>query len=491
MMNAGTTSETSKNPLKPEVQVTRSEAQATFELSFGPEFAQQEYSKACRRLSQRINIHGFRRGKAPRQVLEKQLGADRIKVEAMEAFLPRYFADVISEQTLDIIAPPEMTRWEFDPSEGVKITAVVDLRPEITLPELKGLTIQYQALALPENALEQELSALQERFTTLKSVVDRSVEATDVVNIDFDGKVDGEAIRGGSAKNYRLDLVQSPFIPGFAEQLVGHKLHEEFEIRVTFPESYHEASLAGKEALFAIKLNDIQSREKPELNDAFASKINPEFKTIDDLKAHIEKVLNEQVEREVLTRKQRGAVKKLLEIIEVPLTESMIRRETRILLSDIQQRFESQGASWADFIASQGEEAILGMLRNEAEERIKTTLVFGAIARQHNLEVSDEAFFAHAQEVAKARGTEEKVFMRQLANQPQLAQALTDTLLANQIIERLMAENTFEAVETLEPVAETPVAGVGEGNPESVRQTQGEVFDDAHAETPVAEAVAE
>lgn len=469
------------------VQVQKLEGIAQFELAFSPEFAQQEYNKACRRLSQRVNIHGFRRGKAPRQVLEKQLGVERIKLEALEAFLPRYFADTITENDLDVVASPELDTWEFDLQEGIKVKAHVDLRPTVTLGTLKDQEVGYVPFVMPEDAVSRELESLQDRFTTLESVVGRPVEATDVVNIDFAGSINGEPIRGGSAKSYRLDLVSSPFIDGFAPQLVGHTLREEFTIKVRFPDTYHDNNLAGKDAEFLVKINDIQKRVRPELNDAFAQKVSNEFKTLDALKQHIQGVLEQQVTRENEGRKQRAIVEKVVADAELVVSDSMINREARILMEDIQGRFKSQGASWDEFLDGQGHENVWNTLRKEAEDRIRTSLVFGAVAKQENLRVTDGEFMEQAQTLAKARNMDEKIFLRQLANNPANAQALTDSLLANKVLALLVDSNRFveqaaPAAPAGEVVDPAPVAGVGEGKPDAVRHTQGEEFDEVSAE---------
>lgn len=418
---------------------------AKINLEIPAEQASQEYNKAWKRIGQRLNIPGFRRGKAPRAIVEKTVGVERIKQEAMDRLFPHIFADAISEHQLDIIAPPQIDSLKFDLNEGIAVKAIVELRPEAKLPDLSTLKVDVPEFKLPEDAEQKELQAIVERLTMLEPVVDRPSEKTDIVNIDFSGFVNGEPIKGGTAKNYRLDLTDNNFIEGFADQLVGHKIGEEFSINVTFPQNYHDANLAGKPAEFKVKINDISKKVVPELTDEAAKKVGP-FETVEQLKKEVRRLLKQSEEQENTYRKQKAVVDALLEKAEVDIPEAMINRETKLLVEEVQQRLKSQGLSWEKFLDAEGHDATMNNLRNEAHKRIKTSLVFGALAKQEGLQVNDEEFTQTVNELAAMRGVDEKQIMRMLGNNFAAAQALSDQILSQKIVDFLLERVSFNFV---------------------------------------------
>ena len=251
------------------------------------------YNNAAKRLAQYVNIPGFRKGKAPRNIVEQNIGEERIKHEALEGALPKIFSEVIKENDFDVVAQPYVESYDYKIGEDLRIVAKLELRPEVTLGEYKGLTIEVEEYKTPEDALQKSIDSLLEQHATTVVVTDRKTLNTDTIVFDFEGFSNGEKIEHGDAKNYTLDLAHSSFIPGFAEQLADRTLGEEFEINVTFPEEYHEKKLAGQPAVFKCKVNEIRAKVLPELTDEFAQKVGP-FKTVDDLKADIQKYLDTQ-----------------------------------------------------------------------------------------------------------------------------------------------------------------------------------------------------
>ena len=238
------------------------------------------YNNAAKKLAQYVNIPGFRKGKAPRNIVEQYVGEDRIKHEALEGALPKIFADVIKENKFDVVAQPYVESYDYKIGSDLKITAKIELRPEVTLGEYKGLTIDVDEYKIPEDAMQKSIDGLLEQHATTVVVTDRKTINTDIVVFDFEGFSNGEKIEHGDAKNYTLDLAHSSFIPGFAEQLVDKTLGEEFEINVTFPEEYHEKKLAGQPAVFKCKINEIKTKVLPELNDEFVQKVGPGAKRL-------------------------------------------------------------------------------------------------------------------------------------------------------------------------------------------------------------------
>lgn len=423
--------------MKVEVEKQEDQCLARISLEILAEQANQEYNKTWKRLGQRVNMPGFRRGKAPRAIVEKTIGVERIKQEAMDRLFPHVFADVISEHQLDIVAPPQIESLKFDLAEGIFVKATVELRPKVDLPDLSHIRLEVQEYKLPEDAEQKELHAIVERLTTLEPVVDRPSEKTDIVNIDFSGSTQGEPIKGGAAKNYRLDLADNNFIEGFADQLVGRRIGEECTIQVTFPQNYHDQALSGKQADFQVKINDISRKVVPELTDEVVKKIG-QFETVDQLREEVRTLLSQSETQENTFRKQKALVEYLLENARVDVPESMTTRETRLLMDDVQQRLKSQGLSWEKFLDAEGNEKTRENLALEAQRRIKTSLVFGAIAKQENFQVTEEEFSEMVSQMAAMRNLDEKQVMRQLGNNFTAAQALSDQLLSQKIVDVLV-----------------------------------------------------
>ena len=419
---------------------------AQISLEIPSEQANQEYNKAWRRLGSRLNIPGFRRGKAPRNIVEKTVGIERIKQEALDRLLPHAFADAISEHQLDIVAPPQIETFNFELEKGINVSASVELRPEAQLPKLEGIKVDVPEFKMPGDAEAKELQAIVERMTTLNPVVGRNTQKNDLVNIDFEGSVNGEAIKGGTAKNFRLDLSNNNFIEGFAEQLIDKKLGEDFTINVTFPADYHDKALAGKPAEFKVKINEISEKVVPALDDELAKKMGS-YENVGALKEEIQKLLKQAEDQENLYRKQKAVIDWLLEKSNVEISDSMTERESKILTQELQNRLREQGVtSWEQFLDSQGKDKVLGDIKEEAVKRIKTSLVFSGVAKQEAFSVGEDEFNDRVREMAQQRGVDEKSIMRQLGNNFQAAQALSDQILSQKVVDFLVERAEFKFV---------------------------------------------
>ncbi|MCA9841266.1 MAG: trigger factor [Vampirovibrionales bacterium] len=420
------------------IDVEKSDANsATIALEIEADKVNVEYNKVCKRLSQRLNIPGFRRGKAPRQVVEKAVGVDRIKQEVLERLLPTVFADAISEHQLDIVAPPQVDEYKFETGSPLVVKASVELRPDVKLPDLTTVKVDVPKFERGDDALDEELNIIVERMTTLEPVVDRAATDTDFVNINFSGTVEGQAIRGGSAKNYMLDLANSAFIEGFAEQVAGHKIGEEFKVNVTFPGDYHDSQLAGKPAEFQVTINEIKEKVVPELDDDLARKCGP-YESLEQLKTEVGKFIDNKVDYENEFRKQKAIIDALVDAAEVDVPDSMVNREAKVLQEEVQQRFKAQGLNWEQFVDQQGGQSIWDNLRDEALRRVQTSLTFGAVAKDANIVVTEAEFHQEIAQLAREKGMDEKQAMRQLANNAQAAQSLNDLILSRKIIAYLL-----------------------------------------------------
>jgi trigger factor len=359
---------------------------AKLEIEIPAKDAVIEYNKAVKQFSEYVNIPGFRKGKAPRNIVEKHVGVDRIKHEALENLLPKVLQNAIIENKLDVISQPYVESYDFEIGQDVKLTAKVELKPEVTLGDYKSLEVEVEEYIAEDEALDKAVESLLQRNATTSLVVDRKTKATDIVTIDFDGSVNGEKIQGGMGENYPLDLANSNFIPGFAEQIVGHKLDEEFDINVEFPKEYHETKLAGQPAVFKIKLKEIKEKVLPELNDEFAQKVGP-FKNVDELKADIQGYLDKTKEAEDKKKAENTMFEKVLNNAKVDIQDSMIEREAKALFEDYKQRISSQGYNFEDAVKAQGEENLMKELKEEATSRIKNSLVIDKIAQAETIQI--------------------------------------------------------------------------------------------------------
>lgn len=405
-------------------------------LEIEAEHAQQEYNKACRRLGGQVNISGFRRGKAPKAVVEKYIGVDRIKREALDTLLPHVFADALSEQEFDIVSEPVVEKYEYELGSPISVEVKLELKPEVKLPEYRGFTVDVVKYEHPQDAEEKELRSLLERYATLEPVIDRPAGESDIVVIDYTGTVDGEAIRGGAAKNQQLDLSNNNFLKEFSEQIVGKKLGEEFTIEVNFPEDYYDPNLAGKKAEFTIKINEIKAKIVPELTDEFVNK-NTKFETVDELKKDIKEYLGKVVENENDSRLHKAIIDKLLEETNVEIPDSLVNKEAKILMQEVQMRLQAQNISWEEVLDSQGHEKIWSNLRGEAFKRVKTSLIISAIVKAEEIELTDEDFDHRVEELANSYNTDKADVIKHLATNRGMAQHLSQQIISNKVLEKL------------------------------------------------------
>ena len=399
------------------------------------------YNDAAKRLAQYVNIPGFRKGKAPRNIVEQNIGEERIKHEALENALPRIFSQVIKENDFDVVAQPYVESYDYKIGEDLKIVAKLELRPEVTLGQYKGLTIDVDAYKAEEDALQKSIDGLLQQHATTLVVTDRKTKDTDTIVFDFDGYSNGEKIEHGDAKNYTLDLAHSSFIPGFAEQLVDRALGEEFEINVTFPEEYHEKKLAGQPATFKCKINEIKAKVLPELTDEFAQKVGP-FKSVDELKADIQKYLDTQKADIDRTNSEKAIFEKVTSEAKVEIQQSMIDREADQLVAEYKQKLEMQGFTWDQAVEAQGYDNIMKSLKEDAEVRVKNSLVIDKIAKEENITVSQADFGAKLSELSQMYQIDTPTMIKQLSQTPGVFNALSQQALNEKVTQFLADNNT-------------------------------------------------
>ena len=399
------------------------------------------YNNAAKRLSQYVNIPGFRKGKAPRNIVEQNIGEERIKHEALESALPKIFSEVIKENNFDVVAQPYVESYDYKIGEDLKIVAKIELRPEVVLGDYKGLTVDIDGYKIPEDALQKSIDGLLEQHSTTVVVTDRKTVANDTIVFDFEGFSNGEKIEHGDAKNYTLDLAHSSFIPGFAEQLVDKSLGEEFEINVTFPEEYHEKKLAGQPAVFKCKINEIKAKVLPELTDEFVQKIGP-FKTVDELKADIQKYLDTQKADIDRGNSEKAIFDKVTSEAKVDIQQSMIDREADQLVEEYKQKLSMQGFTWDQAVAAQGYDEIMKSLKEDAAVRVKNSLVIDEIAKKENIVVSQAEFGAKLSELSRMYQIDTNTMIKQLSQTPGVFNAISQQALNEKVTQFLADNNT-------------------------------------------------
>ena len=403
------------------------------------------YNTAAAKIAQYINVDGFRKGKAPRAVVERHVGVDRIQQEALEILLPKYLGQAIYDNKLDVITQPAITNYKFETGKDVEVTFEVETRPEVSLGSYKGLNVKVEVPAQEDDAFDKALNGFLTQHSSLDLVLDRPSCETDTVVFDFDGVCNGEPIQGGSAKGNALDIAHSNFIPGFAEQLVGHNINEEFDIQVTFPEDYHDSKLQGQPATFSIKMKEIKQRVMPELTDEFVKK-SSKFATVDELKADIQSYIDNQRENIKKVNAENTVFKSVVDSTSVEVPQTMVDREVASLKAEYQQRLAYQGVNWEEFLKSQGE-AFEKSLAEEASMRIKNSLIIDKISKEVEIKVEQADFQTKLAQMSGAYGVAPQELLKQFGQNPDFLSSLSQQIVNDKVREFLLSNNTIEYVE--------------------------------------------
>ncbi len=339
----------------------------------------------------KISLPGFRKGKAPRKMIEKMYGVGVFYEDAANNVMPMAYSNAAKESKLEIVSNPEIDIVQIEAGKPFIFTATVAVKPEVTLGEYKGVEVKKADLAVTDEEIEAELKKEQEKNSRTVNVDDRAVENGDMIKLDFEGFVDGVAFDGGKGENYDLTIGSNSFIPGFEDQLVGAKIGEDVEVNVTFPEEYHAKDLAGKAAVFKCKVNAISVKELPELDDEFAQEVS-EFDTLDEYKADVKKNLEEKKATEAKTAKENEAVDKAVENAQMDIPDPMIDSQVEQMINDYARRLQSQGLSMEQYMQFTGTtlDALKEQVRPQALTQIKSRLVLEKIAEVENIQISDE-----------------------------------------------------------------------------------------------------
>ncbi len=370
------------------------------------EVSAEEFEKALQsaynKQKGKFNIPGFRKGKVSRQVIEKMYGAEIFYDDAANALLPEAYAKAYDESGLDIVSRPEIDIVQIEKGKAFIFTAEVALKPEVTLGEYKGLTVDKAEIEVTEDEVNAKLAEEQNKNARTVSVEDRAVQNGDEVVLDFEGFVDGVAFEGGKGENYPLTIGSGSFIPGFEEQLVGVEAEKEVEVNVTFPEEYHAENLAGKPAVFKCTVHEIKVKEVPELDDDFAAEVS-EFDTLEEYKEDIKTKLLAKKADDANRAKEDQAVEKAVANATMEIPEAMIATQAEQMLDDFARNMQQQGLTMDQYFQFTGltKEKMLEEVRPQAVKRIETRLVLEAIAKAENIEISEEKFDAEIAKMAE------------------------------------------------------------------------------------------
>ena len=348
--------------------------------------------QAFKKVVKQINVPGFRKGKVPRPIFEQRFGVEALYQDAVDILLPEAYGEAIEETEINPVAQPEVNVTQIEKGKDFIFEATVTVEPEVKLGDYKGLEIEKQETDLSDEELQESIDHSLSHLAEMVVKEDGAVENGDTVNIDFSGSVDGEEFDGGQAEGYDLEIGSGSFIPGFEEQIEGMKTGDEKDVVVTFPEEYHAEELAGKEATFKTKVNEIKFKDVPELNDEIANELDSDAENVDEYKENLRKRLSEQKATEAENTEKEEAINKATENASIDIPEAMINTELDRMIQEFSQRIQQQGLDLQTYyqISGQNEEQLRDQMKDDAEQRVKTNLTLTAIADEENIEVSDE-----------------------------------------------------------------------------------------------------
>ena len=350
----------------------------------------------------KISLPGFRKGKVPRQMIEKMYGPEVFYDEAANHMISEAYGKAYDECELEIASQPTIDVVQLEKGKDFIFSAEVAVKPEVKLGEYKGLKVDKVSTRVMQKEVDEEIEKERERNARTVEVTDRAVQDKDIVTLDFEGFVDGVAFEGGKGENYPLTIGSGAFIPGFEEQLIGAEIDKETEVKVTFPEEYQAKELAGKEAVFKCTVHEIKAKELPELDDEFASEVSEEAETLEDYKAEVKAKIKERKENEGKEKKENQAVEQAVANAEIDLPAPMVDLQAKQMADDFARRIMQQGMSVEQYFQFTGlnEEKMMEELKPQAEKRIRTRLVLEAIVAAENIEVSDERLDEELQKMA-------------------------------------------------------------------------------------------
>ncbi|MCR5719346.1 MAG: trigger factor [Lachnospiraceae bacterium] len=351
----------------------------------------------------RISIPGFRKGKAPRKMIEKMYGEEVFYDDAANAIIPTEYSKACDECGEEIVSSPDIEVTSIGAGKPFVFVATVALKPEVTLGKYKGIEVDKIEIAVSDEEVNAEIDREKEKNARTVEVTDRAVQSGDIATIDFEGFLDGVAFEGGKGKDYPLTIGSNSFIPGFEDALIGAEIGKECDVNVTFPEDYHAEELAGKPVVFKVTVNGIKTKEYPEVNDEFAAEVS-EFETLDEYKEDIKKTLLQKKADDVKNAKEDAVIDSIIEDAKMDIPEAMVKTQQRQMFDEFAQRIRSQGLSIEQYLQYMGsdEDTFIEQMKPQAMKRIQSRLVLEAVVKAENITATDEEFESEVKVMAEA-----------------------------------------------------------------------------------------
>ena len=387
------------------VEKTENKNEVKLEFTIEAEKFEQGMKTVYQKNARYFNIPGFRKGKAPYNIVEKHYGPEIFYEDAFNEVVPEVYEEAIKANDLEVVSSPKIDVTQMEKGKELVFTAVVQIKPEVKLGKYKGIEIPKIEYNVSDEDIEKEIEAIADKNSRLVTVEGRAVEDKDVAVIDFEGFVDGVAFEGGKAENHELEIGSHSFIDGFEDQVIGMKVGEEKEINVKFPEKYFSEDLAGKDAMFKVKLHEIKKKELPTIDDEFAKDVS-EYDTLEELKASIRKRDEEENEHRAKHEKEDAAIKVVCDNAEVDIPSGMIETELSRIMQDMDMNLSYQGLNLAKYLQMIGktEEDFKKDYEEQAKESVKSRLVLEAVSKDAKIEVTDADIAEKLEELAKSYG---------------------------------------------------------------------------------------
>nr|WP_318539151.1 trigger factor [Terribacillus saccharophilus] len=385
-------------------------------ITLSPEELDGALDQAFQKVVKQVQVPGFRKGRVPRKIFEQRFGVESLYQDAIDIVLPGAYMNAVEETGIEPVAQPDVDLEQIEQGKELIFKATVAIKPEVELGDYKGLEVEAEDTTVTDEDVEKEIDALRNRQAELVVKEEGSAAEGDTVVIDFEGFVDGEAFEGGKAENHSLEIGSGSFIPGFEEQLVGKESGSESDITVTFPEEYHAAELAGKEAVFKVKIHEIKAKELPELDDEFAKDVDEEVESLDALREKTKNRLQEEKTTATENNKREQLINLATDNAKVEVPDAMVDTELDRMVREFEQRLQMQGMTlemYAQF-SGQDEAALREQMKEDAGKRVKTNLTLEAIAQAENVEVTDEDVNTELDKMAEMYQTDKEQLTQML-----------------------------------------------------------------------------
>ncbi len=399
----------------------------TMEIEVESEQVNEALDKAYQSVVQDVSVPGFRKGKVPRSVLEARFGEEVLYKDALDFLIPQAYSEALEETGIEPISEPEILDYTLEKGESAHFEVKVEVKPNIELGQYTGLEVEKEEIEISEEEVTDYLTNIKKQHAQLENSDKKFVEEGDYVIIDFEGKIDGEPFEGGSEEEFGLEIGSEQFVPGFEEKLIGHRVGEEFEIDINFPEDYQAPDLAGQTAVFDVEIKEIKQKIEPELDDDFAKEAT-EFDTIEEYKEEIKSRIKEEKEQKSDSEFQENILEKIAENVEVDIPDSLIDNQLDQMFSNLSRQFSQQGMSIQDLMEERGMDKESWREENYdiAKTRVQNNLILEAIAEEEEIEVSEEEINEKVEEIAEQYDQDPEEMREMLEQQNQINGLLAD-----------------------------------------------------------------